>query len=67
MAKFRKRPVVIEAFQLTEQCEVKTLNGPVIAEPGEWLITGVAGEQYPIADWIFQATYEPVEEETKST
>ena len=61
MTKFRKKPVVIEAFQLTEQCEIKTLNGPVIAEPGEWLITGIAGEQYPCANHIFKETYEPVD------
>lgn len=30
--------------------------------PGDWIITGVAGEMYPCKPEIFAATYEPVEE-----
>lgn len=29
--------------------------------PGDWIITGVAGEHYPCKPDIFAATYEPVE------
>lgn len=32
-----------------------------MGNPGDWLITGVAGEKYPCKDAIFQATYETVE------
>ncbi len=32
------------------------------AEPGDWLITGVAGEQYPCKPEIFAQTYEEVTE-----
>lgn len=28
--------------------------------PTDWIITGVAGEQYPCKDSIFRETYEPV-------
>jgi hypothetical protein len=62
MPKFRKKPVVIEAVRLTEQVEIKTLEGTMVGEPGDWLITGVKGEQYPCKPDIFEATYEPVEE-----
>jgi hypothetical protein len=59
MPKFRKRPVVIEAVQLTETTEIKTLEGTMTGNPGDWLITGVKGEQYPCKPDIFAATYEP--------
>jgi len=61
MAKFRKKPVVIEAEQLIERTEIKTLEGVMVGNPGDWLITGVAGERYPCRDDIFRATYEEVE------
>ena len=61
MGKFRKKPVVIEAEQLIERTEIKTLEGVMVGNPGDWLITGVAGERYPCRDDIFRATYEEVE------
>lgn len=62
MAKFRKKPVVIEAFQTDVLMVIHTLEGDMKAEPGDWIITGVKGEQYPCKDDIFRKTYEPVEE-----
>jgi hypothetical protein len=38
---------------------VLTLNGPVEASVGEWIIKGVEGEFYPCAPDIFEATYSP--------
>ncbi len=38
---------------------VKTLEGDMIARPGDWIITGIQGEKYPCKDGIFQKTYEP--------
>ena len=61
MAKFRKKPVVIEAEQLLERTEIKTLEGVMVGNPGDWLITGVAGEQYPCREDNIRATYEEVE------
>lgn len=89
MAKFRKRPVIIEAVQyfdwMREKGElpegvvmshweggtftksgdwptIRTLEGDHIVCPGDWVITGVAGEHYPCRDDIFRQTYEPVAE-----
>jgi hypothetical protein len=62
MPKFRKRPVVIEAVQLTRQITIKTLEGEMVGNVGDWLITGVNGEQYPCKPDIFAKTYERVEE-----
>lgn len=88
MPRFRKRPIEIEAIQLTNDTtpdkvahwcggrvaphpdknftfgplviEIDTLEGTMRAEPGDWIIQGVAGEFYPCRDDIFRATYEPV-------
>ena len=79
MAKFRKKPIVIEAEQWFPNKEIEgvilrgqnnfeffgeinTLEGPHIVTPGDWIITGIAGEKYPCKPDIFEATYDPVEE-----
>lgn len=95
MGKFRKKSVVIEAFQLNEQglieedwfwdavtrndiithcfgkhypdpawCEIKTLEGTMIANAGDYIIQGVNGEIYPCKADIFQKTY--AEDNTKT-
>lgn len=110
MAKFRKKPVVIEATQWhrngdhplddardagglhpgveregavvryyrhpdipgdlpCEQCGkphhvhgwIDTLEQGHRVCPGDWIITGVAGERYPCKPAIFAATYDPAE------
>lgn len=40
--------------------EIKTLEGTMRAEIGDWIIRGVKGEFYPCKPDIFAATYEPV-------
>lgn len=84
MAKYRKKPVVIEAVQFDGETDrsygavmtllgpgahwtidlagvhIKTLEGEMVARPGDWIIKGVAGEFYPCKPDIFAATYEPV-------
>jgi len=40
---------------------IPTLEGNMVAACGDWIITGVRGEKYPIKDEIFKETYEPVE------
>ncbi len=42
---------------------IDTLEGNHIVCPGDWIITGVAGERYPCKPEIFKATYEPVTDE----
>lgn len=60
--KFRKKPVVVEAYKTSKELIIKTLEGDVKASVGDWIITGVNGEQYPCKPDIFKKTYEPVEE-----
>jgi hypothetical protein len=60
--RFRKKPVVIEAYQTQTKTVIETLAGVMTVYPGDWIITGVAGERYPCTDEIFRETYEPVED-----
>lgn len=39
---------------------IKTLEGTMRADIGDWIITGVMGEMYPCKPDIFAMTYEPV-------
>lgn len=85
--KYRKKPVVIEAWRvpadgkLTEPAPqwlleailkgvaiadrdagsitIKTLEGKMVGNVGDWIIQGVKGELYPCKPDIFEATYEP--------
>lgn len=41
---------------------IKTLEGLMVANLGDWILRGVKGEVYPCKNDIFAATYEPVEE-----
>lgn len=89
MGRYRKKPVVIEAFQWTggpDQADdpewiveamvnggveifgsgtpglhmaIATLEGTMIAQPGDWIIRGAKSEIYPCKPDIFAATYEP--------
>lgn len=59
--KFRKKPVVVEAYQTDKKEVIHTLEGDMIASLGDWIITGINGEKYPCKPDIFEETYEKVE------
>lgn len=99
--RFRKKPVVIEAFQWSGKDQVEgpkwfmealqkewategsvridafasglsmqifTLEGIVIAQPGDYIIKGVKGELYSCKPDIFEAIYVPeVTEDLRET
>lgn len=44
---------------------IATLEGIMVARPGDWLIRGVAGEFYPCEPGVFATTYEPVRDEAE--
>lgn len=62
VAKYRKIPVVIEAYQTNEEMIIPTLEGDMHASVGDYIITGINGEKYPCKPDIFKKTYEKVEE-----
>lgn len=58
--KFKKKPVIVEAYQTNVEMIIHTLEGNMIASPGDWIITGVNGEQYPCKPDVFEKTYQKV-------
>ena len=40
---------------------IDTLEGRLRVEPGDWVITGVAGENYPCKPEIFEQLYVPAD------
>ncbi len=65
--KFVKKPVVIEAYQTDKEMVIQTLEGPMQASVGDWIITGIRGEQYPCKPDVFDRTYEEVPIDTPIT
>lgn len=86
MAKYRKKPIVVDVYELygeehipvwleealangiASQTEfngmlIKTLEGIMFANEGDYIIRGVHGELYPCKPDIFNETYELVEKE----
>lgn len=59
--KYRKKPVVVEAYQTDKELDIETLEGTMHASVGDYIITGVRGEQYPCKPDIFEQTYEPAD------
>lgn len=39
---------------------IRTLEGPMAADPDGWVVRGVANEFYPVKGGIFRVTYRPV-------
>lgn len=58
--KFRKKPVIVEAYRTDKDLIIETLEGNMKASAGDWIITGVNGEQYPCKPDIFLKTYEKI-------
>ena len=62
LMKYRKKPIIIEAYQTDVELDIETLEGIMHANVGDYIITGVNGEKYPCKPDIFEKTYELVEE-----
>lgn len=50
-----------EGILIGDQIVIRTLEGPMFADIGDWIIKGVKGEFYPCKPDIFAITYEAVE------
>jgi len=64
--KYIKKPVVIEAYQTKKAIKIKTLEGIMQANKGDWIIAGINGEKYPCKPDIFKKTYklyEPIKQQ----
>lgn len=51
--------------QVENMLLVKTLEGEMIASPGDFIIKGIEGEFYPCSPDVFEKTYEIVESDGK--
>lgn len=63
--KFVKKPIPINADRIMTPFVVNTLEGQMRGNAGDWLVTGVRGEQYPIKHDILLETYDPGDDETR--
>ena len=75
MGRYVKKPIVIEAVQWFRHGDhpavvadgddkvgyIDTLEGRLRVEPGDWVITGVAGENDPCKPEIFEQLYSPAD------
>jgi hypothetical protein len=73
MARYLKKSIVVEAVQWFKDGDhsaviavpggttgyIDTPEGRLNVEPGDWIITGVAGENYPCKPDIFKQLYIP--------
>jgi hypothetical protein len=58
----RKVPVEVDVYgPVDERCEIRTREGTVVAEPGDYISRGVEDEVYPIDADVFEQTYEVVD------
>lgn len=53
-----KKPIPLEAYQADKKVIIKTLEGNMTADVGDWIITDVNGNQYPVKNEIFKKTYD---------
>lgn len=57
-----KKPVKVNAYIANKDFVIHTLEGDMKANKGDYIITGVNGEQYPCKPDIFHKTYDIIEE-----
>ncbi|SFB89941.1 PGDYG protein [Alkalibacterium subtropicum] len=57
-----KKPITVKAEQTDEHKDIQTLEGTMHANPGDYIITGPGGEQWPVKKEIFEKTYEIIED-----
>lgn len=50
-------------FRMHDHGYIDTLEGGHTVCPGDFILTGIKGEHYPCKPDIFDATYEPIEDE----
>ena len=63
MPYYVKKPIPIKAYQMEKAFKVDTLEGLMKGKAGDYLVTGVDGEQYPVDREIFEKTYDLVQQD----
>lgn len=52
-----QRPVELKIIPIHKDVLIHTLEGDVMGHVGEFLVTGISGEQWPISETIFKQKY----------
>lgn len=60
MGQYIKKPRPITAEQVHTAFYVDTLEGKMYGKPGDYLVTGIHGEQYPCDKAFFEEFYDQV-------
>jgi hypothetical protein len=55
---YLKKPVIVLAKQMDRDFMVQTANGLVKARAGDYLVKAPDGDSWPVAQEIFERTYE---------
>lgn len=50
----------VTAVQLATPVTIPSLEGPVDAQPGDWVVTDHSGNSWPVPNATFRATYTPI-------
>ncbi len=64
--RYRKKPIVVQAYKTEVALDIDTLEGTMRANVGDWIIKGIRGEVYPCKPDIFAATYERADSDTNA-
>lgn len=51
--------LVIDAERVFDRQEITTSGGVLVAEPDDWILTGVTGERLPCKPDLFERMFEP--------
>lgn len=57
---YQRKPSVLTATQIQESETIKTPNGEIVGDKGDYKVTGTKGEQWYVKPDIFNKTYEEV-------
>lgn len=62
--KFRNKYTqdAVNAYQAGKEIDIQTPDGIVRACIGDWIVTDAFGRQFPCKSYIFEETYEPIDE-----
>ena len=56
----RRANTEVTAYQTGQQKTIHTLEGDMLAKPGDYIVTGIKGETYVCDKEIFEKLYEEV-------
>jgi hypothetical protein len=57
---YRKKPVIVKAYQVTEPTKVRTIHGTKHADITDWVLTHTRGNKTVVCDDYFRTFYEPL-------